>query len=206
MHLKRNKAPNKWPVERKGSKYIVRPNHDLNNGIPLLIILRDILKLAENKKEVQKLINLNKIKVNNKLVRSVKHPLTLFDVLSLDKKNFVLGLEGRKYVIEEGGGKEKISKVIGKNILKKGKMQVNLSDGRNYLIDKKINTGDSVVIDLEKNNISDILQFKEGCKVLFISGRHIGEKGKVSKSGKDIVVDIDGGKVNTQIDSLMVIK
>jgi len=42
MHLKRQKIPKNWPVKRKGTKYVVRPNFGTDNSIPLLIVLRDI--------------------------------------------------------------------------------------------------------------------------------------------------------------------
>ncbi len=205
MHLKRNKVPKKWPVKRKGSKYVVRPNHNLRKGIPVLIILRDILELVENKKEVKTLINLGKIKVNNKEIKSEKHPLILFDILSLKDRDFRLVLSGKKYKIEEGRG-EKISKVIGKKILKGRRLQVNLSDGRNYFTKKKIKTGDSVVIDIKENKISKILPLKESCKVLFISGRHMGEEGEVTKIEGKILVKVNGESIESKIESLIVIE
>ena len=53
MHLKRQKIPKKWPVPRKGTTYVVKPSFNLKHGIPILVILRDILGLAQNKKEVK---------------------------------------------------------------------------------------------------------------------------------------------------------
>ena len=59
-HLKRQNAPKSWPIPRKGTTFVVRPNFGFSKGIPLLIILRDMLKIAENKKEVKKAIYMKK--------------------------------------------------------------------------------------------------------------------------------------------------
>ena len=57
MHLKRQKIPKNWPIKRKGTKYLVRPNSNLTKGIPILIILRDMLKVAQNRREVKRIIH-----------------------------------------------------------------------------------------------------------------------------------------------------
>ena len=43
-YLKRQKIPKNWPIKRKGSAYVARPNFSINKGIPVLIILRDICR------------------------------------------------------------------------------------------------------------------------------------------------------------------
>ena len=42
-HMKRQTMPKSWPVPRKGNKYVVRPNFGNDKGLPILIMLRDIL-------------------------------------------------------------------------------------------------------------------------------------------------------------------
>jgi len=210
MHLKRNNMPKIWPLKRKGNKYVVRPNN-LENSVPLIIIMRDILELVQNKKELQKVLNSDEIKVNGKIVKDVKYPLFLFDVVSFKKKNFKVVFDNKKIALKEISDEEaktKISKVIGKKMLKKGKIQINLIDSRNYLADKKVNVGDSVIIDSEKKKILEILPLKEKCKVYFITGKHIGHEGIVEKIDEkgEIIVDVDEEKVNTRSKSLVVIK
>ena len=53
MHLKRQNTPKSWPIHRKGTKYIVRPQFNPRKGVPILILLRDMLKVAKNRKEVK---------------------------------------------------------------------------------------------------------------------------------------------------------
>ena len=93
-HLKRQKTTKKWPIHRKGTKYIVRPNYNLRNGVPILIILRDILKIAQNRKEVKKAIHLKYILLNNKIVVDEKNSAALFDTITIipSKKNYKIEL------------------------------------------------------------------------------------------------------------------
>jgi len=209
MHLKRTEMPKIWAVKRKGTKYIVRASHNLRNSLPLLVLLRDILKVARTRKEIKNLLKSGKIKINKKAIKEDNFPLCLLDLVELDNKSFRIVLKNRKLGVEEAKNtEEKIAKVIGKKVLKKGKLQINLSDGRNYLFNKKVRTGDSVVIDLKENKIKEILEFKEGCDVLFIKGKHLSQFGKVEKieKGKMIIVKIGNEEINSKMENLLVIK
>jgi small subunit ribosomal protein S4e len=212
MHLKRSRVPKTWPLVRKGKKYVVKPSHSLKSGIPLLIVLRDILGLAETKKEVKKLLNLGKIKVNGKTVKQENFSLMLFDNLDLNDKKFRVVLEKKKFGVVEIESKEaekKIAKVIGKKILREGRTQINLSDGRNFLTEERVKVGDSVLIALKENKILEILEFKEKSKIMFLSGKHIGKIGKVEsidEKRKIITLKVGEEKINTKLKNLMVIK
>jgi len=121
-HLKRQKIPKEWPVPRKGTTFIVRPIG--KKGIPLLVVLRDLLKVAQNRKEVKKSIHQKNILVNNKPARDEKIALELFDTFGFvsSKKHYKVNLsEGGKYGVEEIKEKdsnEKIVKVVDKKILR----------------------------------------------------------------------------------------
>lgn len=209
MHQKRNKTPKIWPIPRKGTKYVVRAVHAQKKGIPLLIVLRNILKIAKDRKEAKMLLNLGKIKVNGKIIREEKFPLLLFDILNLAEKNFKLILKNKKFAVLEIKDKklEKIVKVVGKKLVGKGKMQINLADGRNYLFDKKVRVGDSVVVDLEANKIVEVLPFEKGRKIMFIAGKHLGEEGEVeSIDEKTANIKVENEKINAKLNNLIVIK
>lgn len=181
-HLKRHMVPKNWPIPRKGTTFVVRQT---SKGIPLLIVLRDMLKLAQNRKEVKKAIHKKDLMINNKIVKDEKKSIELFDILTIvpEKKSYVLGLskEG-KYSIEEAKEENsKVSKIIGKKSLKGKKTQINLLDGRNYLSDSKCSVHDSAIVDLKKNTISKIIPLKEKANVLVIGGKHAGGMGKIEK-------------------------
>ena len=78
MHLKRHKVPKNWPIHIKGTKYVVKAT---SKGVPLLIIVRNMLKLAQNRREVKKAIHLKSILVSGKVAQDEKRnfciPLTL---------------------------------------------------------------------------------------------------------------------------------
>jgi len=212
-HLKRQKAPKNWPIHRKGTKYVVRPNFNIEKGIPVLIILRDILKVAQNRKDVKKIINAKQILLNNKLVKDEKNNVLLFDILSIipTKKFYRMELSDKgKFDIKEINIKDagkKIAKIINKKIIKGKKVQLNLSDGRNFLSDLKCNVKDSVLINFEKKNIETIIPLKEKAKAIVFEGKHAGEIGIINKiKDKTAEVKIKNKNVEILIKQLMVIK
>ncbi|MAG79161.1 30S ribosomal protein S4e [Candidatus Pacearchaeota archaeon] len=213
MHLKRQKIPKNWPIPRKGTAYVVRPNFNIKNGIPILIIIRDILKLAQNKKEVKKAIHSKNILINNKIVRDEKNSALLFDIISIPplKKHYKVELsEKGKFQakeIKETESINKISKIINKKTLKGKKTQLNLSDGKNFISDIKCNVNDSVLINLKSKKIEKCLPLKEKAKVIVIGGKHIGEIGIINNINierKITELTIEKKPVNVLIKQLMV--
>ncbi len=215
MHLKRQKAPKKWPIERKGTTYLVRPNFGIKQGIPLLLILRDMLKIAQNRKEVKKAIYKKHILVNNKFLKDEKNIATLFDIISIvpSKKRYRVGMtEKGKFSVEEmkeSAANQKIAKIINKKTLKGKKTQLNLIDGRNFLSDLKCNTNDSVLIDLKTGKIEKCLPLIEKKKVIIFAGKHAGKEGVIKKINSDekmAELNIDEKKVNVLIKQIMVVE
>jgi len=186
-HLKRQKTPKRWPIPRKGTKYVVRPNFNPERGIPILIILRDILKVCQNRKEVKRALYEKKILLNNKLVRNDKNVALLLDTISIipSKKHYRVTLSKvGKYSLEEVKESElshKITKVIGKKILKGKKIQLNLRGGSNFVSDIKCNIGDSVVINFKEKKIEKCLPLKEKVKAIIFEGKHAGKTGVIKK-------------------------
>jgi|TARA_Y100000034_G_scaffold19272_2_gene21709 small subunit ribosomal protein S4e len=212
MHLKRQKTPKKWPIPRKGTAYVVRPNNNLKNSIPILIVLRDILKLAQNRKEVKKAIHSKHILLNNKILKDEKNPMLLFDILSIvpSKKHYRMELSKKgKFQIKETEINKKISKIINRKILKGKKIQLNLSDGKNFLSDIKCNVNDSVLINLKDKKIEKCIPLKEKAKIIIIGGKHTGETGIINNiNSKRKITEsvIDKKNVNVLIKQLMVIE
>src|SRR3989344_4613496 len=99
MHLKRNKIGNFWPIPRKGNKYLAVASHNKNESIPLSVILRDILKLVKNKKELKRVLNEKQILINHKQIKETNYPVGLFDILTIGKKNYKVVLSENKKMI-----------------------------------------------------------------------------------------------------------
>lgn len=214
-YLKRQKMPKSWPIPRKGTAYVVSPSSGLSKGIPLLIILRDILKITKDRKEAKKAIKSKKIMLNKKEIFEERSLVNLFDVISIlpSKKNYRLILsEKGKFAVEEiteGDSLKKTSKIINKKKIKTGKVQINLIDGRNILSDLKANVNDSVVFLFEKRKIEKILPLKEGASVLIFAGKHIGEKGKIKSidnEKKMVEIELGGKPTKVLIKQLIVVE
>lgn len=213
MHLKRQKAPKNWPIKRKGSTYVVRPNSNTEKGLPLLVILRDILKLAQNRKEVKRILHEKQVLLNNKITQDEKNIALLFDIISILplKKNYRLELSknGKFQINETKESDKKIAKITNKKMLKGKKAQINLSDGRNVLSEINCKVNDSAVINFKEKKIEKCLAFKEKAEVIVFDGKHAGEIGEIEKiipENKIAEVNIEGKKINILIKQLMVIK
>jgi small subunit ribosomal protein S4e len=214
-YLKRQKVPKNWPIKRKGTAYVVRPNFSINKGIPVLIILRDMLEVAQNRKEVKKAIHSKFILLNNKIVIDEKNNVLLFDVIKIipSKKYYRMTLSDKgKFQLEEIQENEtdkKIAKIINKKILKGKKVQINLSDGRNFISDIKCSTNDSVLINLKEGKIEKCLPLKEKSEVIVFAGKHSGERGNIEKldlERKIAKIKNKAGKINILIKQLMVVE
>ncbi len=214
-HLKRHAIPKSWPIKRKGTAFVVKPMLGLSNSLPILIILRDLLKVASNRKEAKKMIHQKSILLNGRAVRHEKEGVLLFDTITLvpSKKSYRLTiLENDKLNVEEIKESEanlKIAKIINKKTLNGKKVQLNLSDGRNFLSNIKCNVNDSVLINLKEKKIEKCLPFVEKSEVIVFDGKHSGEKGKIEKidnERKIAEVNNGGENVSILIKQIMVIK
>ena len=215
MHLKRQEIPKNWPVFRKGTKYVVRPSSDINKGIPLLIVMRDMLDLAQNRKEVKRAIHMKNILLNSKPVMDDKTSLLLFDVVTIIplKKSYRLGLtEGGKFEVAEikdSEAERKISKVQDKKVLKGKKTQLNLSDGKNFLSEIKCNTNDSVIVNLKDRKVEKCIPLSEKADALVVAGKHAGKYGvikNIDKENRMVELELNSGKgsISVLIKQLMV--
>lgn len=214
MYLKRQRVPKKWPIPRKGTAYVVRPISNLKDSIPILVALRDMLKVAQNRKEVKKAIHDKIIFINTKPAKDDKNHIVLFDSICLmpSKKNYRLELnEIGKFIlneIKETEAAKKISKITGKKILAGKRTQLNLSDGANYLSNVKCSVNDSVLIDLKNKKIEKCLPLKENANVVVIAGKHAGKKGiieKLKEERKMAKLNIGKDSINVLIKQMMVV-
>lgn len=184
-HLSRQEKPKKWPIEKKGTTYLVSPNFNIEEGMPLLTILRDVLKIADNRKEVKVMIHEKNVLVNGKPAVDEKNSVLLFDTLRIVplKKNYRMNLtKNGKFFLEEISEKDiekKITKIINKKMLKGKRTQLNCIDGRNILSNEKCKINDSIVVNLKNNKIEKILPLKEKAKVIVFSGKHAGKTGEI---------------------------
>ncbi|MCP2506807.1 MAG: 30S ribosomal protein S4e [Candidatus Thalassarchaeaceae archaeon] len=188
-HIKRLMMPRSWPLPRKTSIWVQKPNpsgHSIENCMPLTLILRDVLAIAHTKREAKKILHSRKILVDGRIETDSARGVGLMDVLTIDGINYrcILDTNGklRYRIISEKSAKSKICMVTGKTTIKGGVTQLHLHDGRNILLDStsQYNTGDSIVISLPEQKILTHLPMEKDSLAYLIGGNHIGETAKIT--------------------------
>lgn len=190
-HMQRLASPKKYPILKKESVYVIKmaPGpHSKDNSLPLLLILRDMLKLVKTGAEARKLLNMRKIMVDKTVRTSPKFPVGLMDTLYIPelKQAFRLlfGENGHIQLVEidEKESGIKPCKILNKRIISKGKVQLNLHDGRNIIVaDTKYKPGDTVMVSLPSQEIKKHSPLEKGATVYITDGKHIGEVAKISE-------------------------
>ncbi len=186
-HLKRPAIPKTWPIKRRGITFVSKPNpgpHSLNLGLSIGLVIRDVLGIAKNLKEVKKILYNNEILVDGIRRKEPKFPVGIMDTINIQKtsQQFRVVLDEGKISLMPIDKKEaefKPCKITGKTKLK-GKTQLNLYDGKNILTDKDdYKTGDTIVISLPKQEIKEHIKLQKGCFIYLIGGKHTGDIGKI---------------------------
>jgi small subunit ribosomal protein S4e len=189
-HLKRLAAPKFWPIPKKKYTWTFSPSpgpHKKDECIPLAIIVRDILKLAETGKEAKRIIKSREIIVDGKVRTDHRFPVGLLDSISLPKINkhyrVVPYKNGFKLIeIDENDARKKILKILGKRNVKGGKIQLNMNDGKSIIVeDNKYKTHSSLLVELPNLKILDYIEMVVGNLVLITSGQNSGKIGKIVK-------------------------
>jgi small subunit ribosomal protein S4e len=225
--LKRNPAPRFWPIHRKEAVWIVRPSsgpHSLEKCLPLSIVLRDILKVAETRKEAKKIISQGKVYVDGKVRLKDDFPVGLMDIISMPDMNmFYRVLPSHKGLFLNPISKEeasfKLLRVEDKTLVKNGASQIAFHDGTTMLV----KAGDSenpqevvyetfatLKLGIPEKQILDQLKTKKGNIAFITGGKNIGKKGKIVEIEKAqakkrrnalvVVEDEKGGRYQTILD------
>lgn len=183
-HHKRLVMPRTWPLTRKTNVWVQKPNpggHSTEMCMPLGVVLRDVLKVAHNIREAKRILHSRKVLVDGRIETDRSRGVGLMDVLTVGDDNFrcVLDTNGklRYRAITKKSAKSKICRVMGKTTIKGGSTQIHLHDGRNIVTDNKsnYNTGDSLVISLPNQEVTNHIQMKNGALAYLTGGSHIGE-------------------------------
>ena len=195
-HLSRIAAPKIWQIPRKNRKWITRTKpgpYSLDSSINIDILLRYILKYGLTKRDIKKILNNKEIKIDNKIRQDQHFAIGLMDTISIEKLNkfyrLVLNKKGKFLLTEiaKEGSYIKPVKVINKTILPKNRIQLNLSDGRNIIVNKDTySVSDTLVLDLNNNKIINHLPLKEGATIYLMGGTKLGSIGKIISVNKGI--------------------
>ncbi|MBY9016389.1 MAG: 30S ribosomal protein S4e [Candidatus Lokiarchaeota archaeon] len=195
--LKRLNTPKFLQIKRKHGKFFITPSpgpHPSRFCLPLLHIVRDLLEIVDNYREAKKLIGLGNFKVDGKVIKDRTFPVGLMDVISIVKTNKhyrILPDSHHGLILHEIPEAEstfKLCRITQKTTLKGGSIQLNLHDGRNIFISVKdpknpkediYKRMDVLKITIPEQEILKVLKFKEGNLAIIMSGKNIGQLGKV---------------------------
>jgi len=200
-HLKRLNAPRTLRIHRKEETWTVRPSpgpHPLEQSIPLVLLIRDYLKLVDNLREAKRIITDGEVLVDGVKRKSHKFPCGLMDVISIPKlkKDYRILFDKRgKLTLVPTSSKDatwKLFRIENKTIVKGKQIQLNLHDGSNKIVKKdEYKTGDVLKITFKDKNISETYKFENGAVSIIIGGSHIGEVANI----KDVEI-ISSSKPN----------
>jgi small subunit ribosomal protein S4e len=193
-HLKRLNAPRPLKIHRKEEKWTIKPapgTHKLEESIPLGLIIRDYLKLADTLSETKRIINSGEVLVDGIIRKDYKFACGLMDVISIPKikKDYrILYNRIGKLAIVPIESKEaswKLCRIENKTILKGKKIQLNFHDGKNKIITKdEYKTGDVLKFNFKDSKITDAYKFEKGTVSIIVGGSHIGEIANIEKINK----------------------
>jgi small subunit ribosomal protein S4e len=201
--LKRKPAPRFWPIHRKEAVWIVRPSsgpHSLEKCLPLSIVLRDILEVAETRKEAKKAITQGEVYVDGKVRLKDDFPVGLMDVVSMPKLNkYYRVLPSHKGLFLSPISKEeasfKLMRVEDKTTVKNGNSQIALHDGTNILTkaagsenpaEANYETFDTLKVGLPEKEVLDQIKTKTGNIAIITGGKNIGKQGKIVEIEKTV--------------------
>src|SRR6056297_1118238 len=156
-HQKRLSVPNTWPVERKESTWTVKAGAGPHGeaGVPLLILLRDVLGYVDSKKEARYALNQDSVLVNGVAVSDESRPIGMFDIVAFTQRDEyyrVFPDEGGRLAltpISADAADSRLGKVVRKQQVKGGAFQLTLHDGTNVRVEEgsDYSTNDSIVVD-----------------------------------------------------------
>jgi small subunit ribosomal protein S4e len=190
-HQKRLSVPNSWPVERKEETFTVKAGAGPHGsaGVPLVILLRDVLGYADSKKEARYALNQDTILVNGDAVSDHQRPIGMFDILAFTAREEyyrVFPDEGGRLAltpIDADDAESRLGKVVGKRTVRGSDVQLTLHDGTTLVVDEDAEyaPGDSLVVDSESKEVVAHFVYEEGALVTAVDGSHAGEVGTLEE-------------------------
>jgi len=192
-HQKRLSVPNSWPVERKEETFTVKAGAGPHGeaGVPLVILLRDVLGYADSKKEARYALNQGSVLVNGDAATDHRRPIGMFDILAFTQREEyyrVFPDEGGRLAltpIDADDAESRLGKVAGKTTVPGGDVQLALHDGTTLQVSADeagtYATKDSLVVDNETKEIVAHFPYEEGALVTAVDGQHAGEIGEVTE-------------------------
>ena len=193
-HMKRLAAPRTWALKRKTNVFITKQTagaHSVEGSMPAVVVLRDMIGACDTAKEAKRIVGNREVFVDGKAVKDPKAPVGFMDIISIPKMNLnyrMLLTDKGKLTLVPVSDEEaawEMCKITDKTLIKGGKFQLNLSGGRNIILDKNdYKCGDSLKVAFDGQNILGHYPLAAGSVVLIEKGTHAGNV----KTVKDLSV------------------
>ncbi|RQW81654.1 MAG: 30S ribosomal protein S4e [Methanothrix sp.] len=188
-HQKRVTVPVSWPISRKTHAWVAKASpgpHSAEQSIPLVTVIRDMLKLVDNAREAKRILYEGKVLIDGKAQKDYKLPVGIFDVVSIPLLNqqyrMMKDVRGMFYLSPiEAIDAKKLARIENKTIITGKKLQLNLSDGSNKLADGEFKVGDSLVLSIPDKKVEDRIEYKIGNLAMVVGGKHTGQTGKIKE-------------------------
>ncbi|WIV67315.1 30S ribosomal protein S4e [Natrialbaceae archaeon AArc-T1-2] len=219
-HQKRLSVPKSWPVERKTDTFTVKAGAGPHgeDGVPLLILLRDVLGYVDSRKEARYALSEDGVLVNGDAVSDEERPIGMFDILAFPAREEYFRVfpdEGGRLSltpIDEDAAESRLGKVEDKRQVPGGDTQLSLHDGTNVVVDEEdYSPNDSIVIDNDDKSIVAHFPYEDGALVTAVRGNHAGKIGEVDSidvtkgSGSNIVHVSDGDEEFETVEEYVVV-
>jgi small subunit ribosomal protein S4e len=235
-HLKRLNAPKHWMLGKLGGTWAPRPStgpHKLRECLPVSLILRNRLKYALTRREVQTIVMRRHVQVDGKVRTDMNYPAGFMDVITLPagKENFRLlyDVKGRftLHRIHPDEAKYKLIRIksvhkskkasSGRNPFHSGQAgTVPVATGHDSrtirFADPTWKVNDVVKFNLTTGKAEECYQFQVGALVMLNGGKNVGRVGVITSFEKhpgsfDIVhiKDKRGHKFATRVSNVFVI-
>jgi small subunit ribosomal protein S4e len=190
-HIKRLAAPRTWPLKRKIAVWATKQSpgaHSIESSLPAVIVLRDLIGACDTSKEAKRIIGDRELIVDGRPVKNPKAPIGVMDTVSIPKlkENYrvLLSDKGKLTLvaIPEDHATWKLVRIEGKTKIAGGKIQLNLSGGRNITLDaNQYHTGDTLKIDVLEQKILASYPVVSGAPALIINGALTGKVDTISE-------------------------
>jgi small subunit ribosomal protein S4e len=202
QHIKRISAPKTWNLLRKEYTFVARPRpgrHGLTRGLPLILVVRDMIHAVDTVKELKYLINNKVILINDKIVTDPRTLIGFMDILSFHSQHYRITKNqyGQLTCIPITQDTDKrIDKITNKTLVK-GKTQVTLLSGMTFITNEKYAVGDSLLF--VQNKVSQHFPLKEGMSALVYQGKYVGNIITITLIERQLVhFLLNGEKVKTK--------
>jgi small subunit ribosomal protein S4e len=218
---KRSKAPKFWAIQRKKYSFTVTASpgpHGIDKSYPLVVLIRDVLKLVNTYREASNIIRDGKILVDGVIRKDPDFPVGLMDVLQVPllKHSYrMVPIKGSVLApikIPDSENSQKLCRVRLKATVRGDKIQYGFHDGRSILAESEtdLSPGDVCLLEIPSQKIKRVIVLKKGVLALIVNGKRVGKIGQIKEIRPGTVtrkkmVDLDIEGVIAELPADMII-